>query len=213
MSNNTGFRHPAFVISIIIILGVFILIGAAIMGLDNGVLGNMANSNFARGLITYLFAVVTIGTAVVLIVSVLTTENTESNMERVDRGKDILSLLLGVFGTIIGFYFGSELNSEHKADANFNVTPLLLSQTLSSSNQELTLTAAVSAGEPPYLYRVAVGKEAELGSTNFVDANAWIVYHLQAPTVTENSIVPITVDVEDAHGKRLTRTVNLGVSP
>jgi hypothetical protein len=213
VAGSSTLKHPVVVIAILIILGVFALIGAAILGADNGVLGKMADSNFARGLITYLFAVVTIGTAVVLVVAVLTSEATEVNMDKVDRGKDILSLLLGVFGTIVGFYFGSEIGQEATQDNSLNVTPLLLSVPQLRSNQELTITASVLEGEAPYLYRVAVGKDAEPGSSNFVDSNSWIVYTLQAPQVTENTIMPITVEVEDAAGTVITRVANLAVSP
>src|SRR5262245_49760326 len=60
--------NPIVVIALAILFGVFFLIGAAILGLDKGVLAKMSESAFARGLITYLFSVVTIGTAVVLVV-------------------------------------------------------------------------------------------------------------------------------------------------
>lgn len=213
MTGSSTLKHPVVVISILIILGVFALIGAAILGADNGVLGKMADSNFARGLITYLFAVVTIGTAVVLVVAVLTSESSEANMDKVDRGKDILSLLLGVFGTIVGFYFGSEIGQDAQQDRDLNVTPLLLSVPQVSSNQEVTITASVLEGEAPYLYRVAIGMDAEPGSSNFVDSNSWIVYTLQAPPVTENTIMPVTVEVEDAAGTVITRVANLAVSP
>ena len=48
---------------------VIALIAAAVLGLDRGVLQNMANPEYARGLITFLFAVVTIGSALLLIVA------------------------------------------------------------------------------------------------------------------------------------------------
>lgn len=213
MTGSSTLKHPVVVISILIILGVFVLIGAAILGADNGVLGKMADSNFARGLITYLFAVVTIGTAVVLVVAVLTSETSDANMDKVDKGKDILALLLGVFGTIVGFYFGSEISQSTTQDNSLDVTPLLLSVPQARSAQQVTITASVSDGEAPYLYRVAVGKDAEPGPSNFVDSNSWIVYAMPAPQVSENLIVPITVQVEDAAGTVVTRVANLAVSP
>ena len=93
---------PASLVSLLILLGVLFLLGMAILDLDKGrVLVGMGRAQFARGLITYLFAVVTIGTAVVLVLSaVLGTDK-----EKFDRGKEVLGLLLGVFGTMVGFYF------------------------------------------------------------------------------------------------------------
>ena len=65
--------NPVVVLAGIIVLSVLFLILCAIFGWDKGVLQNMSRTDYARGLITYLFAVVTIGTAVVLVVSALTT--------------------------------------------------------------------------------------------------------------------------------------------
>src|SRR5262245_5645685 len=96
--------NPVFLIALAILGGTFVLIGAAILGKDSGVLARMSDSTFARGLITYLFTVVTVGTSVVLVVYSLTAAVAPEDRQ-FDRGKDVLSLLLGVFGTIVGFYF------------------------------------------------------------------------------------------------------------
>src|SRR5262245_18864490 len=83
------------------------LIGASVLGLDYGVvLKSMGTTEFARGLITYLFAITTIGVAVSVILYALTQSGTGTDPKdiRFDRAKDVLSLLLGVFGTIVGFY-------------------------------------------------------------------------------------------------------------
>ena len=37
--------------------------------------------------------------------------------ERFDRGKEVLSLLIGIFGTIIGFYFGSATQEKTVSNA------------------------------------------------------------------------------------------------
>ena len=68
----TALGNPVVLIAVLILLSVFVLIGSAIFGIDRGVLTGMSRIDFARGLITYLFAIVTIGTAVVLVVSGLT---------------------------------------------------------------------------------------------------------------------------------------------
>jgi hypothetical protein len=61
---------------------------------------------YARGIITVLFSVGTIAIAIVLILSA-TFLNDADKKERFDRGKEVLSLLLGIFGTIVGFYYGT----------------------------------------------------------------------------------------------------------
>ena len=99
-----AYLNPVTILAGGMLLAIVLLIGASTLGLDKGlVLSKMGQIEFARGLITYLFAVVTIGTAVVLVVSALTTEETPAHERRFERGKEILALLLGVFGTIVGF--------------------------------------------------------------------------------------------------------------
>jgi len=105
-----AFMNPVVVLAGIIVLSVLFLILCAIFGWDKGELQNMSRTDYARGLITYLFAVVTIGTAVVLVVSALTTSADDRHEKQFQRGKEILSLLLGVFGTIVGFCFGAEVS-------------------------------------------------------------------------------------------------------
>lgn len=85
------FRNPIVFLAFAMLAAIVLLIGATTLGLDKGLLlSNMGKVTFARGLITYLFAVVTIGTAVVLVVSALTSEETEAHEKRFQRGKEIL---------------------------------------------------------------------------------------------------------------------------
>ena len=38
-------------------------------------------------------------------------------------GKDVLAVLIGVFGTILGFYFGSEIASGHQPPTQQVIAP------------------------------------------------------------------------------------------
>jgi hypothetical protein len=66
----------------------------------------IANVDYARGMITLLFTVGTVIIALLLTLSAIFLTGSDAK-ERFDRGKEVLSLLIGIFGTIIGFYFGS----------------------------------------------------------------------------------------------------------
>ena len=81
----------------------------------------ISNIDYARGMITLLFAVGTIAIALILTISALFQSGDEAK-ERYDRGREILGVLIGIFGTIVGFYFGSA-NSESAPEAN---RPLLI---------------------------------------------------------------------------------------
>jgi hypothetical protein len=197
----TPLRHPVVFIALLILAGVFILIGAAILGIDSGVLRGMAEARFARGLITYLFAVVTIGTAVLLIVSALTSGTADADKEKFQRGKEVLSLLLGVFGTIVGFYFGSELGeTAQRAMQDLELSSPLVGATEVASGQGTTVTAYVSGGTPPYRYGIAFGEGAQVEYTDLVGADGWIVTEVVAPEVSGDQTVVLKIGVRDATG-------------
>lgn len=72
-------------------------------------LQQIATIEAARGLITFLFAVATVGIAVIVVLAAfLGNGSPEELAERFQRGKDVLTILIGVFGAILGFYFGSD---------------------------------------------------------------------------------------------------------
>ena len=65
---------------------------------------------YARGLITLTFCVGVMIIAVVLILTAVLRDPDDNQAraeERFNRAKEVLTLLIGVFGTIIGFYFGT----------------------------------------------------------------------------------------------------------
>jgi hypothetical protein len=207
-----AYLNPIVAIAFGMVLAIILLIGATTLGLDKGlVLIKMGQVEFARGLITYLFAVVTIGTAVVLVVSALTSDESPANERRFERGKEILSLLLGVFGTIVGFYFGSEVAAKGQpAETIVKIAPLRLSASSVGSGADFTLTTYASGGKAPYKYGVGFDKD-EIKPEIPVDPNGWITKTLAAPKVTAERSALVRVVVEDADGHSTEATLPLVV--
>ncbi len=207
------FLNPVVVIAVMILFSIFVLIGAAIVGLDKGVLISMGRVEFARGLITYLFAVVTIGTAVVLVVSALTSTESEAHKEQFTRGKEILSLLLGVFGTIVGFYFGSEVSQKAgAATVTLQLAPIHLSVQTVARGGQVTLETYVSGGKLPYRYGIGFGSET-VDPSDKVESGGWIQKTVTAPNVTSEQAVAIHVVVTDADGNKADQTAPIAVKP
>lgn len=207
-----AYFNPIVLIAFAMLLAIVLLIGATTLGLDKGlVLTRMGQVEFARGLITYLFAVVTIGTAVVLVVSALTADETPANERRFERGKEILSLLLGVFGTIVGFYFGSEVAAKGQpAETIVKVAPLRLSTGSVAAGAEFILTTYISGGKAPYKYGVGFDKE-DVSADTPVDTNGWITKTMNAPKAPAGNSVLVRLKVEDADGHSTEATLPLAV--
>ena len=66
----------------------------------------MAQSDHARGLITFLFSFATIGIIVLVAVAVFWMDKSEVDA-RFAHAKDLIAILVGILGTILGFYFGT----------------------------------------------------------------------------------------------------------
>jgi hypothetical protein len=90
-------------------LGVLVVAGIvyAVIQPSGVILARLKETDAARGLITFLIAVATVGIAIILAISTLVLTEGDAGDKRFDRGKQILSILIGVLGTIVGFYFGS----------------------------------------------------------------------------------------------------------
>jgi hypothetical protein len=67
---------------------------------------NLAKHEISRGLITFLVAIVTVGVALILVLSTILGDGNDA-ANRFDRGKQVLTAMIGILDTIVGFYFGS----------------------------------------------------------------------------------------------------------
>ena len=94
----------AAVLSIIVVVGAMAFVASVITA--PGQHNDIRDTEYARGFITVLFGVGTIGIALLVTLSAIFLTDANAK-ERFDRGKEVLSLLLGIFGTIIGFYYGT----------------------------------------------------------------------------------------------------------
>ena len=92
-----------------IALGGLLLILLFVWSFNPSFLDRMSRIDAARGLITFLFAVGTVGISVIIVLAAFLGNGPKEELaERFQRGKDVLTILIGVFGAILGFYFGTE---------------------------------------------------------------------------------------------------------
>lgn len=199
---SVNFSNPIVVLASLILLSLFVMIGAAMMGIDHGFLNNMARADLARGLITYLFAVVTIGIAVALVLSTLVgPESNDATDGRFQRGKEVLSLLLGVFGTIVGFYFGSEA-TKASGQEPYALSTLDLAPEPVGPTGLVTIRAVVKGGTPPYHFGVAQGTD-NVDVKDLAYDGGWIVKQFQLPAPKQGEVQTLHLIVEDSGKKRV----------
>ena len=112
-----------------------------------------ANVELARGFITLLFTLGVIATFLIVTAAVLF-DITAGSREKYERAKTILSMLVGIFGTVLGFYFAL-VGDDQQENGRFEIAALKI------DDKELNcglirLEATVINGESPFKYLVQV---------------------------------------------------------
>jgi PASTA domain-containing protein/putative Ig domain-containing protein len=135
---------------------VFVVLGGVVLWIivkgvygNAGFLTNLANKEVARGLITFLVAITTVGIAVILAISTIILKGGDDDDKRFDRGKQVLTTLIGVLGTIVGFYFGSAIERPQ----TLAITPITLPAGAASTAYPSTALQA-TGGTPPLKWSV-----------------------------------------------------------
>jgi hypothetical protein len=206
-----AYSNPIVGLATVIILSTIMLIGASVLGWDQGVLKGMARPEFARGLITYLFAIVTIGIAVSLTLWVLTgPEPTDANDPRFQRGKEVLALLMGVFGTIVGFYFGAE-NSKSQV-SELTISSIDVDPRSAAPASMITLRAVVHGGTAPYKVGLAQGNDT-LDMNDVAGEGGWITKQFQLREAKPGESPFLRLAVQDANGRRADQATPIKLIP
>ncbi len=127
---------------------VMAMIGLAVIG--SGILNakeivdKLAKPEYARGVITYILAIGTVAVILVLLVSALLGSDGKENFA---RGKEILTVLIGIFGTILGFYFGTANASKTESEANpaASASPALTASPAAMGSPTISTSPAATA--------------------------------------------------------------------
>jgi hypothetical protein len=128
----------------------FLVLGLLVAGvLQGGLLEFLSSVSGARGLITFLIAIGTIAIAVILTLAAVIMEANDTDVlkERLSKGKEILTVLVGVLGTIVGFYFAS--NTDGSVVGKMTVA-VVDAQKSVEAGADFTILAVTTGGELPY---------------------------------------------------------------
>jgi hypothetical protein len=137
-------------------LGVIALVFLGIIAVQLSPYGNLFDQlkfpETVRGFITFLIALGTIAIAIMLVVAAFSDGSDKTPLkERFDMGNRVLVALIGILGTIVGFYFGSavppaEVQVLKVADAKVEGE--------AKPGGKIKLSFQVTGGKAPYSYTV-----------------------------------------------------------
>jgi hypothetical protein len=165
-------------------------LGAVIMwGLfsPSSIVRQLGNADLARGVITFIFAIGTIGIALLVTLGALIGDHDDTKL---GRAKEVLTVLIGIFGTILGFYFGTA--------ANANSQKVEIAEIKIADRQ---LATHVAGGTPPYRYSITSSGNEFTAIKDQISTDGWIIHQLDAPPKTAKITVEVT-DSRDAKGSR-----------
>lgn len=191
------------IVGVIIIASLILLVVYNAFFGKNDFLNDLSSIEVTRGLITFLFAFGTIGIAIIITISVFTSgRSPDESKERFYRGKEILTLLIGILGTIVGFYFGSPTDSEKQ------IEPIELSELVMSTSQPVigepfTVTTLAKGGVPPYTYTMLL-KDGMVTIKEVKDKNSQdglITNTFKIEEVKEEYNITARLIVKDANGQ------------
>src|SRR5690349_17334052 len=102
MLSHIGSYGVGAVACVLVLVVIFVI--STILYKNGGVLKDLADPANARGIITFMISLAAIGLAFLLVLHGLFGK---SDAEQFRRAREIYAGLMGVLGTIVGFYFGS----------------------------------------------------------------------------------------------------------
>lgn len=139
---------------IALLAGGLVIAGALVYGIfvSGWFLTSMAQPDYARGLITFLFSFATIAIIVLVAVAIFWMKEPEVKA-RFDHAKDLITILVGVLGTVLGFYFGTASTA---VPAPLAVSAATLNQQSAAAGGAVSISAKASGGTGPYRYDVII---------------------------------------------------------
>jgi hypothetical protein len=192
------------VLGIIGVIFVYFLI-AGVLGSDGKNIERLADHEIARGVITYLVAVATVAIATVLVMAAILGGGKDFE-RKFAMGKEVLTLLIGVLGTIIGFYYGSSTQKAEAArSAAVEVAPVKLTPETPSIGGTFNLATVIKGGTAPYTYTIRFDP-ANLVSPaveNQTSKDGKISHDLTvSKDATAGTPIKFVIDIKDAKNNR-----------
>jgi hypothetical protein len=163
---------------------------------------DLADPDVARGLITFVIAVGTIAIAMMLALTAIVTRDFD---KRFAVGKEVLTILVGVLGTIVGFYYGAATKKDagqpgaNAPSAQISAAPVKITPEQIQSGGKVTFSTTLSGGTPPYRYSVKFTPDTIPAIENQESANGDISQDINVAAAAGSNIV-FVIEGKDKNG-------------
>jgi hypothetical protein len=159
----------------------------------------LADQNTARGLITFLITATSAALFIILAIStVVASESTDAD-KRFDRSKQILTMLVGILGTIIGFYFGT---ASIASPAPIKIIDLKVDPAKAGKGEVFTISGTISGGKSPYIYTITFDPKLSVPAIADKPSPGKFTESIAVPgDLAKDQDVEYSVVVKDADGK------------
>jgi hypothetical protein len=176
-----------------IVAGLLLIIFASIAGSDASFLQKLKDIDTARGLITFVVAAGVMSIAMLTAGYVMASTDAVAEIkEKFGYVKDVLATLVGIFGTVLGFYYASQLQSTNQ--------PLAVEFQIRGSQ----LIGRVTGSAPPFRYSVSYLMVDGTKVPEKVAIDAWILEEI--PSTVEPKTT-IQIEVIDAKDHKLSKAI------
>ncbi|MEA2883014.1 MAG: hypothetical protein QOH32_2270 [Bradyrhizobium sp.] len=198
--NGLGIFLSFFAVAVFLVLAV---------GMSNSsFFSSLAQVDQARGLITFLVAICAVAVILLTAINIFWGNNAAFN-ERVTAAKELVTLVVGVLGTILGFYFGSA-TSDRVLQVNFEKPG---SYSVVAGGSTVPVTATAKNGAAPFNFDLLVldaqGNLISKNADNKQADKAFITQEIKAPaTPGSYSIVLL---LRDSKGQQTRSSVDIVV--
>ena len=181
-------------IVLLVILGILFAIMFGTLASSGGeFLQKLKDIEIARGLITFLVVVAAISIALILAVYVLASnENASQIKERFSFAKDVLAILIGILGTVLGFYYGTKDKTDeqvYSVDAQFSGRQMI---------------AHIGGATSPYRYSISFPGDDPKKIVTKVSKDGWINETVPNSLKKDD---PVQIEITDAKEKKLSKAI------
>jgi hypothetical protein len=189
--------------------GVAVFLVLAIGMSNSSFFSSLAQVDQARGLITFLVAICAVAVILLTAINIFWGNNAGFD-ERFKAAKDLVTLVVGVLGTILGFYFGS-VSSDHLLQLSFD-KPASYSSVIASS--KIPVAATAKNGVAPFSFDLLVldekGDLVSKDAENKQSDKAFVTQEIKAPE--KPGKYSIVLLVRDTKGQQTKSTVDIVVT-